>query len=98
MAVSLTGRILDGEDLSGFTRVSDPGLILSSDLELNLGAFVYVRHLELSLFVRSLATLQPACSQLLFLLNHIPVEQVTKCGWSHSCCFMAFERLSRDYL
>lgn len=72
--MSLTGGIFDGEDLSGFTWVSDSGLILSSDLELYLRPFVHVYHLELGLFVWSLAALQPASSHLLFLLNHVPVK------------------------
>ena len=69
---SLTGWILDGKDLSGFAWISDSSFVLGPDLELHLWPFVHIRHLKLSLFVWSLAALQPASSQLLLLLNHVP--------------------------
>lgn len=68
----LTGWILNDDNLSGFTWITNPGFVLCSDLELNLRPFVNVCHLELSLFVWSLAALEPASSQFLFLLNHVP--------------------------
>lgn len=67
----LTRWILNGDNLSGFTWITNPSLILCSDLELNLRPFVNICHLELSLFVWSLARLEPASSQFLFLLYHI---------------------------
>lgn len=72
---SLTGGIFNSHELSGFTWISDSGLILSPDLELDLRSLVHIRHLELGLLVWGLATLQPASSQLLLLLYHIPGKQ-----------------------
>lgn len=72
---TLTGWILNGENLCGFAWISNTSLVLGSDLELHLRPFVHIRHLELSLFVWSLAALQPASSQLLFLLNNVPAKQ-----------------------
>lgn len=42
--------ILDGEDLCGFTRVTDAGLVLGADLELSLGSLDDVRHSVLTVW------------------------------------------------
>ncbi len=68
----LTGWILNSEDLGGFAGISNSSLVLRSNLELHLRPFIHICHLELSLSVWCLAALQPASSQLLFLLNHVP--------------------------
>lgn len=42
--------ILNGQDLSGFTRVSDTGLVLSTNLELNLCSFDDICHFVLTVW------------------------------------------------
>ena len=69
---TLTGGVFDGEDLRGLTGITDSSLVLSSDLELDLGSLVHICYLELRLLVRSLTAFQPAAAKLLLLLNHIP--------------------------
>lgn len=70
----LTSWIFDGNDLGGFAGVSDAGLVLGTDLELNLCPFNDVGHSVLTVRTRGLCTLHPASSKFLLLFNAIPAE------------------------
>ena len=54
--------------------MSNTSLILSTDLELNLGSFIHVSYLVLAFSAWGLAGLNPAGCKLLFLLNDIPIK------------------------
>lgn len=47
------------------------GLILSTDLELDIGSLNYIGNSVLAVRARCLSRLHPACAKFLFLLNLI---------------------------
>lgn len=81
----LTCGVFNGEDLCGLAGVTDAGLVLSADLELDLGPLDDVRHSVLAVGSGRLAALDPARSQLLLLLQGIPAGQEEQHRHSATC-------------
>lgn len=73
----LTCWVFNGEDLSWFAGMTNAGLVLSTDLELNLGSLDNIRHSVFTVWAGGLPTFHPASTKFLLLLNGIP--KVQKC-------------------
>lgn len=72
IGLSLTCWIFNSQDLCRFTWVTNSGLVLSPDLELDFCSLNDICHPVFTIWTRSLSTFHPACSKLLLLLNGVP--------------------------
>lgn len=74
----LTCWVFNGEDLSGFAGMTNAGLVLGTDLELNLGPLDNICHSVFTVRAGGLPTFHPASTKFFLLLNGIPKAQKCK--------------------